>query len=217
MHQPAHDVFILQPLNQLMFKLVGDGIAALAQRAHLQGVAHFGAAPVDIAHMLPEGVAVFRRRDAAQGLLRAHGAGCEVRADALVHLAIHLLRTFHAVDGMAEIHHFLFHALVLLGVLGAHYAIFAGMFIQKSPGLIPGFGALLTQFKNLIHRFFSFLSLIGFDQIQPSAQLICGNAGVFALCSRRQSSGFFLLSRMTALQPEPYPRFGILAIHCAHC
>ena len=56
----------------------------------------------------------------------------------------------------------------------------------------------------------------GFDQIQPPAQLVRGNARAFTLYSRGQSSGVFLLSGMTALQPEPHLRFGILPADSVH-
>ena len=80
---------------------------------------------------------------------------------------------------MPEVDYLLFHALVLLGILGGHHAVFIGVFIQKSPGLIPDFGALLTHFKNFAHVVPPKLSVVRFNEIQPSAQLICGNAGGF--------------------------------------
>ena len=79
------------------------------------------------------------------------GTGCQRLTNGFVHLALHLLRALHAVDGVTEVDYLLLHALVLLGILGAHHAVFIGALVQKSPGLVPDFGALLTQFKNLAH------------------------------------------------------------------
>ena len=166
--QAAQLVFLGQRLHQRVLVLIRAKKTALRIGADLKGVAHLEMFAA-IADHVPEGQLVFIRRAAGSTAGTLFGAGSQRLTNRLVHLAIHLLRTLHAVDGMTEVDHFLFHALVLLGILGAHYAAFIGALIQKSPGLVPDLGALLAHFKNLAHVVPPKLSVVGFDQIQPSA------------------------------------------------
>jgi len=176
--QTAQLIFLGQRLHQRMLVLIRAKKTALRIGADLKGVAHLKMFAA-VADHVPEGQFVFVCRAAGSTAGPLFRAGCQWLTNGFVHLAIHLLRTLHAVDGVTEVDYLLLHALVLLGILGAHHAVFIGVLIQKSPGLVPDLGALLTHFKNLAHVVPPKLSVVGFDQIQPPAQLICGNAGVF--------------------------------------
>ena len=148
--EATHDVLILQRLDELIFKLIGHSIAALSQLADLQSVAHIVVHPATdgIPESLLVGIGsgaplVVSNRRRTLKLSGQHGVG------GVVHLAVHLLGAFHALDGVAHVHDILLHALVLLGVLGAHHAILVLVLVQEGLRLIPQFGALLAHFKNL--------------------------------------------------------------------
>ena len=153
--QAAQLVFLGQRLHQRVFVLIRAKKTALRIGADLKGVAHLEMLAA-VADHVPEGQAILIRRAASSTAGPLFGAGSQRLANGFVHLAIHLLRALHAVNGMPEVDYLLLHALVLLGILGAHHAAFVGALIQKGPGLVPNLGALLAHFKNLAHRFISF-------------------------------------------------------------
>ena len=154
MHQPAHDVFLFQSLDQLMLELVRHGVTALGQRAHLQRVPHLRAAAVQIAHVRPEGVFVRVGRDALPGLRRAQGTGSQGGAHGRVQLALDLRGPLLTLDGVTQIHDLLLHALVDGGILAGHQAVLAAALVQKSLRLVPHVAALLAQIKNFAHGVF---------------------------------------------------------------
>ena len=188
--QGAQLVFFCQRLNKRALVLVGTEEAALGVGADLQGVVQ-QMMTAAVADHIPERLLVLIGRTTHPAGRRLLGTGSQRARGGIVHLAIHLLGALHALDGMAEVDNLLLHTLVLLGILGAHYAVLVGMFVQKRLGTVPGFGALLAHFKNLAHvRIPPDLSVVGFDQIQSLVKLICGNAGFLGL---RLDSGNFRL------------------------
>ena len=151
MHQPAHDVFLFQSLDQLMLELIGDGVAALGQRAHLQRIPHLRAAAVQIAHVRPEGVFVCVGRNALPGFRRAQGTGSQGGAHGRVQLALDLRGPLLTLDGVTQIHNLLLHTFIRRGILAGHQAVFTAVLVQKCLRLVPHIAALLAQFKNFAH------------------------------------------------------------------
>ena len=138
------------------------------------------------------------------------GAGSQRLTNGFVHLAIHLLRALHAVDGMTEIDHFL--SLRSYANPRRSPPRFRWCARPENPGLVPDFSALRRS--SSFSCCYLKLSVVRFDE-SSRLRSWCGMPGFSPLCSRRQSFSCFF--QTTALQPDRCPHFGILAIHCAHC
>ena len=103
------------------------------------------------------------------------------------HLAVDCRLTFQSIDIMAEVDHFGFHLVVGSGIFSGYGAVGVAVGIEKRLRGIPGFCALVAQFKNLVHNQSSCQWLSSSSRFSRSAALMrgfsCGSF-IFSLFKR---------------------------------
>ena len=149
----TNDVSIIQTLHERMLILIGNQVTALGIHTLLECVTHFGHRAITCAGLRPERLLVSIRSTASLGvgLGSGFGLGGERRGGGSVHLPLDGLLALHATDFAAEAHNLLLHTVIDFGLVSGQNAALVTMGIQECFGLVPGLGALLTQFGNLIH------------------------------------------------------------------
>ena len=137
--------------NERALVFIRREIAALRFHSHLQGVEHLVRHGLG-AHGAPESGLVFVGRAASLALVagRARSLG-DGFAQGPVQLAVDGGLTFEPFDLLAETDHAGLHFVVGRGVLGGEHAVRAALAVEERFGGVPRLGALLAQFKNLVH------------------------------------------------------------------
>ena len=151
--QRAQLVFLLQRVHQRALVLVGDEITALAVGADLQRVLH-GKMAAAVAHGGPEGRPVLVGAAARPLVGASLRAGGQRGSGGRVHLALQLGGALLSLDGVAEIDHFLLHALILRRVLGGEHAVLVLMLGQEGFRPVPDLSALFAHLMDVVHTAF---------------------------------------------------------------
>ncbi len=147
----AEKVLVLQRLNERLFKLVRDKVAALGIRANSKGVGHV--VVVLFADAVPERLLV--GIGSASGFLLARVIARQVgerRRSRLCKLRVNGGLLFQTFDLLAEVHHIGFHFVIGCGILGGDQAVRAALGIEKRFRRFPRLRSLFSEFKNLIHK-----------------------------------------------------------------
>ena len=149
----ANDVPLFQPLHKRMLILIRNQVTTLSVHTLLERVTHFGHHAVTCAGLRPERLPVGIGSTAGPGvrLGSGFGLGGERRGGGRVHLPLDGLLALHATDFAAQVDNLLLHTVIDFGLVSGQNAAFVTMGIQECFGLVPGPGALFTQFGNLIH------------------------------------------------------------------
>ena len=151
--QGTEDVILLQTLNELTLKLVGDGIAAVLVNADRQSVPDFRGAVA--AHHVPEGFTVLGGRCRAHISLAA-GLGISVHGSGggSGELGVHLHLILQTGDLVTECLDVRGHLVVLLDSGSLYETVGVAVLFQKSLGLLPQGIALVAKFDDLTHDLF---------------------------------------------------------------
>ena len=105
-----------------------------------------------VAHGGPESGLVLVRAAAGAGVGAGLRPGGKRRHRRGVQFPLHLGGAFLALDGVAEVDHFLFHAFVLRRILRREHTVLILMFVEEGLCLVPDLPALFAHRKDLVHK-----------------------------------------------------------------